>query len=174
MKHITIWKGVFSILMMIVGLQAMAQTDITKYYLINYGFDADFDYTAESTAEVKEEIKEINGWTPQLSADYTITGVYEFGFGGTFNGAKVPATGYTEGDGGGLALSTGWGQTFCYYQTMTLPAGTYTVNVPTYNGKSVTAGISRLSWIPDGGTAVTSTCSKYPAKKWTLDQITFT
>ena len=174
MKHITIWKGVFSILMMIVGLQAMSQTDITKYYLINYGFDADFDYTAESTAEVKEEIKEINGWTPELSADYTITGVYEFGFGGTFNGAKVPATGYTEGEGGGLALSTGWGQTFCYYQTMTLPAGTYTVNVPTYNGKSVTAGMSRLSWIPDGGTAVTSTCSKYPAKKWTLDQITFT
>lgn len=174
MRNTIYWKSLFAVLMTIVCLPTIAQTDITQYYLVNYDFDADFNYTADSDATVTEEIKEINGWTPELSADYTITGVYEFGFGGTFNGAKVPATSYTQGGGGGLALSTGWGQTFCYYQTITLPAGTYTVNVPTYNGKSVTAGMSKLSWIPDGGTAVTSTCSKYSAKKWTLDQITFT
>ena len=153
-----------------------AQTDISRYYLTNYGFDSDFDYQSGNKTVVEKEIKNIKGWTPDLSADYTVTGVYQFGFAGSFNGATVPAKGY-DGDtkGGALALSTGWEQTFCYYQEITLPAGTYTVKVPTYNGKSVTGGISKLSWIPNDGTAsVTSTRTSYPAKQWTLDEITFT
>ena len=154
--------------------QAQAQTDVSKYYLTNYGFDSDFNYTAGSTATVEKEINDIKGWTPVLSADYTITGVYEFGFKGKYNGATVPETGYDGESGGGLALSTGWEQTFCYTQTITLPKGTYTIKVPTYNGKSVTAGISQLAWIPTSGTKVTSSLKSYPAKKWTVDEITFT
>lgn len=151
-----------------------AQTDISKFYLSNYGFDSDFDYVAGNKTIVEKEIKNIKGWTPNLSADYTITGVYQFGFAGTFNGATVPAKGYDSDNGGALALSTGWEQTFCYYQEITLPAGTYTIKVPTYNGKSATAGISKLAWIPNEGTSVTSTLSSYPAKKWTVDEIAFT
>ena len=154
--------------------QAQAQTDVSKYYLTNFGFDSDFNYTAGSTATVEKEINDIKGWTPVLSADYTITGVYEFGFKGKYNGATVPETGYDGESGGGLALSTGWEQTFCYTQTITLPKGTYTIKVPTYNGKSVTAGISQLAWIPTSGTKVTSSLKSYPAKKWTVDEITFT
>ena len=154
--------------------QAQAQTDVSKYYLTNFGFDSDFNYTAGSTATVEKEINDIKGWTPVLSADYTITGVYEFGFKGKYNGATVPETGYDGESGGGLALSTGWEQTFCYTQTITLPKGTYTIKVPTYNGKSVTAGVSQLAWIPTSGTKVTSSLKSYPAKKWTVDEITFT
>lgn len=156
------------------ALPSVAQTDVTKYFLKNYGFDSDFDYTASSTAKVAQEIKEIDGWTPVLSADYTITGVYEFGFKGTFNGATVPATGYNGEPGGALALSTGWEQTFCYQQTVTLPAGTYTINVPTYNSKTVTGGSSLLSWIPNSGTTVSSSLKSYNVKAWTVDKITFT
>lgn len=153
---------------------AQAQTDISKYYLNNYGFDSDFNYTASSKATVEKEINDIKGWTPNLSADYTITGVYEFGFQGKYNGATVPDKGYDGESGGGLALSTGWEQTFCYTQTITLPKGTYTIKVPTYNGKSASAGISQLAWIPNSGTKVASTLKKYPSKKWTVDEITFT
>ena len=153
---------------------SLAQTDVTKYFLKNYGFDTGFDYPATSTAKVTQEIKEIDGWTAKLSADYTVTGVYEFGFKGTFNGATVPSTGYDDEAGGALALSTGWEQTFCYQQTVTLPAGTYTISVPTYNGKAVTGGSSQLSWIPNSGTAVSSSLTSYKGKTWTLDQITFT
>ncbi len=151
-----------------------AQSDVTKYFLNNYGFDSDFDYPASSTAKVAQEIKEIDGWTANLSADYTVTGVYEFGFKGTFNSATVPATGYDGEGGGALALSTGWEQTFCYYQTVTLPAGTYTINVPTYNGKNATGGVSQLAWIPNSGTTVSSSLATYKAKDWQIDQITFT
>lgn len=164
----------FLFALFVTSISVMAQDDVTRFFLSNYGFDSDFHYTADSKAVVKEEIREIKGWTADLGATYTITGVYEFGFGGTFNGATVPSVGYDGEAGGGLALSTGWDVVFCYYQTVTLPAGTYTINVPTYNGKSVTSGTSKLSWIPDGGTAVESAVKKYAAKAWTLDQITFT
>lgn len=156
------------------ALPACAQTDITKYYLKNYGFDADYDYPASSSAVVKQEIKSISNWTPNFSIDYTITGIYEFGFKGTYNGASIPSTGY-DGEGGGcLALSTGWEQDFSLYQTVTLPAGTYTIIVPTYNGKSVSGGKSLLAWIPNKGTQVSSTVTSYPSKKWTVDKIQFT
>lgn len=167
-------KKVLTCLMMLVTAGAFAQTDITKYYLENAGFDSRFDYTAEQTNNVTQELKEVDGWTSSLSANYTIVGTYEFGFKGIFNTATVPATGYDGEPGGGLAISTGWEQTFLFFQTVTLPAGTYTINVPTYNGSNVTAATSQVAWIPASGTAVRSTLSSYPAKEWTLDKITFT
>ena len=160
--------------LMIASLGAHAQTDVTKYFLQNYGFDSDFNYPASSTANVAQEILEIPGWTPDFIMNYTITGVYEFGFKGTFNGGTVPEKGYDGEAGGGLALSTGWSENMAYYQTVTLPAGDYTIKVPTYNGKSVTAGFSLLAWSPGVGTDVESTVNSYPAKQWTLDQISFT
>ena len=156
------------------GGTAKGQTDITKYYLSNYGFDTGFHYPAGSTANVTQEILDIPGWTKGFTIDYTITGIYEFGFKGKFNEGTVPATGYDGEPGGALALSTGWEQMFCYHQTVTLPAGTYTLTAPTYNGKAATGGTSQLAWIPNSGSAVTSTLKSYPGKKWTLDQITFT
>ena len=161
-------------LLCLFAMTAYGQQDVSKYYLENAGFDSDFDHPAGSRTTVSQEIKEVNGWTAALSADYTVTGIYEFGFAGSFNGATVPAKGYDGEDGGALALSTGWEQTFCYYQTVTLPAGKYTIVVPTYNGKSVTKGTSLLSWIPNSGTAVSSTLANYPAKQWKEDKISFT
>jgi hypothetical protein len=155
-------------------LSASAQVDVSQYYLVNSGFDTDFDYKSGATNVVKEEIKEVDGWTADLTATYTIVGTYEYGFAGTFNTAKVPSTGYNGSVGGGLAISTGWDQTFLFYQTVTLPAGTYTVNVPTYNGCNVTAATSQVAWIPNSGTSVKSSVTSYKANSWTLDKITFT
>ena len=163
-----------TIILMALVSSVKAQDDITKYYLTNYGFDTDFDHVSGERKTVSQEIKEIPGWTPALSADYTITGVYEFGFAGTFNTGKMPAEGYDGEAGGALVLSTGWAQTFCYYQTITLPKGTYTISVPTYNGKASTGGTSQLAWIPNSGTAVTSSVQTYPVRQWTMDEITFT
>ena len=159
---------------MLMAVCAGAQTDVSKYFLSNYGFDDNFDYVAGATNNVAQELKEVEGWTADLSADYTIVGTYEFGFKGVFNGASVPAKGYDGEAGGGLAISTGWEQTFLFYQTVTLPAGTYTINVPTYNGSDVKPATSQLAWIPTNGTATRSNITSYPAREWTLDQITFT
>lgn len=159
---------------MLVAFAANAQDDVTKYFLTNAGFDENFDYKSGQTTAVAQEIKEVDGWTASLTANYTIVGTYEFGFKGKFNTASVPATGYDGQAGGGLAVSTGWDQTFIFYQTVTLPAGTYTVNVPTYNGCSVTAATSQVAWIPSSGSSVKSAVTSYAANAWTLDKITFT
>lgn len=158
----------------LMSLTTFAQQDITKYVISNYGFDQDFDYTALQTNAVTQEIKDVKGWDADLSANYTIVGTYEFGFKGTFNTASVPAKGYDGEAGGGLAISTGWEQTFVFSQEVTLPAGKYTINVPTYNGCSATAATSLLAWIPSSGTATKSTKTSFTANDWTLDQISFT
>lgn len=167
-------KFLLTNLLALATLCAGAQTDVTKYFLSNYGFDENFDYTSGQWNNVTEEIKEVKGWTADLSAGYTIVGTYEFGFLGWYNGATVPEKGYDRETGGGLGISTGWEQTFLFYQTVTLPAGTYTVNVPTYNGSDRTAATSQVAWIPASGTAVRSKVTSYPIGQWILDQITFT
>lgn len=152
-----------------------AQTDITKYYLANYGFDENFDYTASQSNNVAQELLVPDGWTFYVdNANYTIIGIYEFGFSGKFNSGTVPSKGYDDETGGGLAISTGWGKTFQFYQTVTLPAGTYTLRVPTYNGSAQTSATSQVAWVPNSGTAVRSSRTTYSANAWTLDQITFT
>ena len=167
-------KTITLIMMLLMSIATTAQTDVSQYFIENYGFDTNFDYAASSTNNVAQEIKAIDGWTQDFTMNYTITGVYEFGFEGVFNSGSVPAAGYDGEAGGGLALSTGWGEEMKYYQTVTLPAGEYTVSVPTYNGFTASAGTSLLAWIPSSGTTVKSKVSSYPSSKWTLDQITFT
>ena len=175
MKKETMKKGLLTAFWTVFAACASAQTDVTKYYLENYGFDDAYDYEAGATTNVSEEIKEVKGWTADLSAGYTIVGTYEFGFKGVFNTATVPDKGYDGEAGGGLAISTGWGQTFLFYQNVTLPAGTYTLNVPTYNGSGdKTVATSQVAWIPTGGTAVRSKVTNYPTRAWTQDQVTFT
>ena len=152
----------------------VAQTDVTKFFLTNYAFDSNYNYTAGQTESVAQEILEIPGWTQGFTVNYTITGIYEFGFAGTFNNGTVPSVGYDGEAGGGLALSTGWEQNFYYTQTVTLPAGKYTLTVPTYNGFTATGGTSMLAWIPNSGTTVSSSVASYPSKEWTKDEISFT
>lgn len=152
----------------------IAQTDVTQYFLANYAFDEGFDHKAGETTDVTKEIADIPSWTPGFTVKTIVAGVYEFGFAGTFNGAKVPAAGFGGEKGGGLALSSGFSRDFFFTQEVTLPAGKYTLQAPIYNGCDVTAGVSLLAWIPDEGTAVTSELAEYPANTWTLDQISFT
>lgn len=161
-------------IMSLVALALNAQTDITKHFLDNYGFDSEFNYTSGQTNAVSQEIMEVKGWTADLSANYTIVGTYEFGFKGSFNGATVPSAGYDGETGGGLAISTGWEQTFVFSQEVTLPAGKYTVTAPSYNGCTTTAATSLLAWVPTSGTSVKSTTTSYAANAWTLDKISFT
>ena len=101
-------KTLFTCLLAFGALASYAQVDLSKYLLQNYGFDQDFDYKASQSNEVTQEIKDVKGWTANLSANYTIVGTYEYGFKGTFNTATVPAKGYNGEAGGGLAISTGW------------------------------------------------------------------
>ena len=172
MKNNVLIKGICLIVAAVaISVTVSAEIDITSRFLKNYGFDSYFDHKSSETTTVAQELNNVRGWTSDLSADYTILGVYEYGFKGRINGTAMPTSGYEESTGGALAVSTGWGQTFYLYQEVTLPAGEYTISVPTYNMRTVVGGTSGLAWIPGTGTAVTSELTSYPSKVWTVDCI---
>lgn len=157
-----------------ISMMALGYHDVTPVYLQNTGFDSEFDYAASATGNVAQEIREIKGWTKNISVNYTITGVYQFGTSKTFNGASIPPTGQDgTANGGCLALSTGWGQSLLYYQDAVLPAGKYALVSASYNCSDKTAGISRTGWLPTGKTAVLSNIQSYKSGEWITDTIMF-
>ncbi len=157
------------------ALTSWAQTnDVTAFYLNNAGFDSRYDYTIDDTGNVAQEILDVDGWTKDISVDYTITGVYQIGTKKTFNGASVPATAYDGStEGGVLALSTGWSQAMLFYQEVQLPAGKYAIATAFYNGGDQTGGRSRVGWLPGRGTLVFSDLSAFPVGQWVTDTIRF-
>lgn len=167
-------KHLLFLLLSFYACNTFAQIDVTANFLQNFNFDSNFHHVAGETTNVTKEIKNISGWNQGFTVDYTVTGVYEYGFAGKFNDGEVPAKGYMNSTGGALALSTGWEVSMTYYQNVTLPAGSYTIKVPTYSAKSATKGSSQLAWIPNTGESVFSTLNGYPSKTWSLDQISFT
>ena len=116
----------------------------------------------------------MDGWTKDFTAEYTITGVYQFGTAKTFNSAPVPATGSDGTSGGGaLALSTGWGEHLRFYQNVSLPDGRYALVTSFYNSHTVTAGQSLAGWIPEKGDSVMSILEAFPSNRWVQDTIFF-
>lgn len=154
-----------------------ADIDVSDLYLQNAGFDdADhFDYRVSDKGNVSQEILPVFGWSKDIGVDYTVTGIYELGTSKTFNTyGKVPASGYQGSTGGCLALSTGWEESLKFYQVVELPAGTYKLQAPFYNGSNISAGESLLGWIPEKGSASMSNLSAFPLNSWTVDEVTFT
>lgn len=158
------------------SLPTWSDIDITELYLQNAGFDDSehFNYRINESGNVAQEILPVYGWNKDISVDYTITGVYEYGTQKTFNtSGTVPSAGYQGSKGGCLALSTGWDQSMKFYQKILLPEGSYKIQAPFFNGSNSTNGYSLLGWIPDQGNAVLSTLSSIPMN-WTMDEVSFT
>ena len=157
--------------------QVLAQDqyyDITANYLENAGFDSDFDYPATATGNVAQEILDVKGWTKDISVDYTITGVYQFGTQKTFNKVPIPAVGYDgTANGGCLALSTGWKQSMLFNQDVNLPAGKYAIVTAYYNCNTETGGTSQVGWLPTGRTAKLSKVEGFEAGVWKTDTVFF-
>ena len=157
------------------SLCAQSLYDVTSVYLQNAGFDSGIQYDANQTGNVAQEIRDIEGWTKNISVDYTITGLYAFGTGKTFNSTPIPAEGYDgTSQGGCLALSTGWTQSLIFYQDVTLPAGEYALVSAWYNPSNQTVGKSLVGWIPSSGTHRMSNISSFEIGKWIVDTIKFT
>ena len=149
--------------------------DLSDVYLKNADFNANYDHAVGETGNVAQQICELPGWNKDFSVNYTIAGVYQIGTNKTFNGAKVPDKAFDGTTSGGvLALSTGWEQALKYYQTVTLPAGNYTMKSAFFNGSDKSSGISLMAWLPDGGTPIKSSLTSFSVDNWTEDVVHFT
>ena len=175
MKFKSLFMGAVCWMAGAVAVCAQDFYDVTEVYLQNAGFDSGIKYDKSQTGNVAQEISDIEGWTKNISVDYTITGIYAFGTSKTFNGTPVPAKNYDgTATGGCLALSTGWQQSLIFYQPVTLPPGKYALVSAWYNPSQQTVGKSLVGWIPSSGSRSMSAISSFEVGKWMVDTIKFT
>ena len=173
LRHLAAW---FFVALSWASATAQEYYDLTEHYLTNSLFDSNYDYDANQTGNVAQQMLPVSGWTNDYTVDYTIVGVYQVGTKKTYNGAAIPATnadGATEG--GVLALSTGWGVELKLYQSVVLPAGKYKIVTAYYNGDAnQTAGSSLVGWVSQTGISALSDVGSFPIGAWMKDTISFT
>ncbi len=157
-------------------LPCFAQDDVSAYFLVNNGFDTNFNYGAELKGNIAGDvIHDVYGWTNETTATYTVAGTFAYNNNITFNGSSpLPSSGYNGSEGGALGLTTGWGMQLVYSQSVTLPKGKYRLCAAYYNVGSASAGNSLLAWIPDNGAQKSSDVKSFPKGVWKTDTLTFT
>lgn len=160
-------------------------TDVTTQYLgADAGFNGpeyNFDKNASGSIDQQSaELKGAEGWSHNDLAGYWALGTVEYGSQVKLKGqGVVPTEGYMGSEGGCLGLAAAWSATVYVYHEVTLPAGKYTLNVPTYNcstsGKNPKNVEQNLTgWIPDNGTAVMNPLTTFDKDTWVLQKIQFT
>lgn len=167
------------------SMSIQAQTDVTATYLTNAGFDNSCNYLASTAASNlasgSTNNQVINGWTLTASAANSASSTFEYGYAGTLNLSGTTGTIPTQGPDsltgaghGALGISAAWGSTITYYQTVTLPAGKYTLKYAAYNSGPNAADNCRVGWVPASGTSVISAKTSFAQNTWTTETLTFT
>ena len=115
------------------------------------------------------------GWRNVQSASWSSSAVVAYGGAGQVNGASAPTADNAGRSGNALGISIGWSGTVTYQsQSITLPAGAYTLTVNAYNNFTSTAFNSRNGFVPASGTAQLSNKASFPTGEWTTDVVKFT
>lgn len=150
---------------LLLSVSAWAQTyeDVTGTYLTN----ADFGTGSATTVDVRgyandkvdgdvSGLQPVSGWSIQTTSDGDATGGAIFGYGTSpqlkGNNVSAPATGPEGTNGQALGYFAVWGQSSYYYQTVTLPAGSYKITYDYYNQSGTgVPSTSYFGFIPNGG-----------------------
>ena len=123
----------------------------------------------------------VEDWTANApEQDARASGVFAVGsadniwLGGPgFTTPATKANGATEGNIFGFVSV--WSAESYYYQQVTLPAGTYTITIPTYNGGGTGEVAKNLcGFIADSGEEYLAETKKFAVGKWTEETIKFT
>lgn len=161
-------------------------TDITNIHLVNADFNtnANFKFNDPASnlgsANGGANIREVTGWTRGVLGQNSAAATYEYGFAGTLNVSGttgfIPATGPAGESGSGqaaLGISTAWSGTVTYTQSVTLPAGQYSIVYTAINRGPNAANFSRVGWAPPSGTSVVHPRTSFPLNTWVTDTVTF-
>ncbi len=149
--------------------------------LANPGFDESPHFTAASdsldlpSANAGANIHEVVGWTIGTIGNNSAASTFEYGYPGTLNGQRPPATDEGSGTiGAVLGISTAWGATVAYTQEVTLPlGGRYGIIYNAYNSGPKDANSSKVGWVPNEGEAALSTVTSFAVGEWMKDTIEF-
>ena len=156
---------------------AMDGKDVTGIFVSNPGFESCTATTTNAAAGANAAPLDIaGGWTQTSSAAWSSSAVVAYGGEGQVNGASAPSVDNLSNGGYTLGVSVGWSGTVTYKSdTMTFPAGVYTLSIAGYNNfDGVTQFASKFGFVPTEGTATLSTKKAFTYGTWENDQVTVT
>lgn len=160
------------------GGNLQAQTDVTSSYITNPGFENSTGETgniAGGDNQTSSKDYTDTGWKNTGTAKWSCSAVLDYSS-GQIAGASAPSADNAGDTGNALGISVGWSGTVTYQSanSFTLPAGTYTLKVNTYNANTATQYKSLFGFIANNGTSYLSTKTSFTASEWTYDVVTFT
>lgn len=156
---------------------ATAQTDVTSDFIDNPSFEncpATTDNITVGEFAGGEDYAS-TGWTLFSGSYWSGSAVFEYGSAVQLNGVGTPATDPDGAAGKTLGVSVGWegSQIYQSAQSVTLPAGQYTLSAQAYNAGTATTMISRLAFVTTDGRTFQSSLRNYPVGQWATDQVEF-
>ena len=164
-------------LLSLASVSMWGQKDVTSTYLQNAGFDNESDFVTGSICTYAKDVtgngvvgsslQAVTGWTADASGDAHAGGCFGLGSGYwvASSGMTVPATDAKGNSAGGtLALAGCWDSNPSYSQALTLPAGSYKIEICGFNAGTATAfGTQTFGFAEEGGT------THYISVTWTVN-----
>lgn len=137
-------------------------------------------YAKDKTGSDVSGMQEVSGWTIDSNGDAKAAGIVEYGSNigmGAASSCYAPATD-PEGNAGNVLGMVGvWSGSVQYIQSVKLPAGYYTIEVPVYMTKVTNANEltkNLIGVILDDGTEYLASTKTYTNGAWKTETISFT
>lgn len=167
-------------------LNAEGITDLSEFFLMNAHFSQDDPVEGGICTYAKDKatnnvnysgMQSVKSWVANhLGADQYASGVYATGSDAFLGGkAFVPPTTMSDGSTGKvLGFVTCWTGSIQYTQHVTLPAGSYTLEISYYNtGGTGAVSKNLIGFVEDNGTEHLGTTTTFPVGQWGKEKITF-
>lgn len=164
-------------------------TDLSEAFITNPHFTQDdpieggictYDYDCEKNGIplTNYSMLPVTGWSVTKTDNGAAAGVYEVGQNAFLGGAEyLPPTTLSDGvttEGKVLGFVTCWSMSVQYKQSVSLPAGSYTLTLSYYNTGGANAVAKNLiGFIADDGTEYLGTRTQFPVGTWTSENVSF-
>ena len=137
-----------------------------------------YDYDAATNGTSFSRMQIVEGWTIAENGNAKSAGVFKFGenpfLGSTGTQYQAPSSASATGEEKALGIVAVWSSSAQYKQNVTLPAGSYIIEVPVYNTAGTTAFSKNLiGFVENGGTEHLATAKTYATGSWTTEKIIF-
>ena len=158
-------------------VRAQEWYDLTDVYLRNADFGTGVNYGAEDSVNVKNLVKDIEGWSLDNASAKTNTvgATFQYGTKSLFYDIPIPQAGPNGETGGAcLSLCASLKHELTFYQATRLPAGNYMLVTASRNcNPASTRGGSRTGWWVSDKDCQLLQRDSFPVDEWVTDTIRF-
>ncbi len=137
-----------------------------------------YDYDAATNGTSFSRMQIVEGWTIAENGNGRSAGIFKFGensfLGSVGTQYQAPASGSASGEEKALGIVAVWQASAQYKQNVTLPAGSYIIEVPVYNTAGTAAFKKNLiGFVENGGTEHLASAKTYATGSWITEKVIF-